>query len=352
MNKTTTYMGIVGIIFILASIIYTYKYAPIKPNTDSQSGNQSGISDDNSDNSNSEPKISIFTDPGEQFSFQYPEEFTVIKSDTKSTNEWRQNPGVGELGLKKATIIIPRTYIPNTNFSEAEFTVSFGTNQKSTDNCLKNINNSGEVKSKVDINGVEFSKFSYIDAAMGNRYEVNSYRTVRKGQCIIVEYLIHSTNIELYDENQNIKEFDKSKIQAILENIVNSFRLPTSIGGLVGDNISGTLSTSPSQNNPSNNTNNPTSSQVTIKGKFSCLPHKDTSGPVTMECAYGIKETSTGNYYAIDISSPGPEGDATISGEGEIEIKGLLVPIEAVSSNTWQKYNIKGIIKVDSVNKI
>lgn len=47
------------------------------------------------------------------------------------------------------------------------------------------------------------------------------------------------------------------------------------------------------------------SQEVTIEGLAVCLPHKDTSGPQTMECAVGLKANS-GKYYGVkdkDITS-------------------------------------------------
>lgn len=37
---------------------------------------------------------------------------------------------------------------------------------------------------------------------------------------------------------------------------------------------------------------------VSLQGELVCLPHTDQSGPQTMECAYGFRD-STGSYYAV-----------------------------------------------------
>ena len=42
----------------------------------------------------------------------------------------------------------------------------------------------------------------------------------------------------------------------------------------------------------------PTNTETTITGGVVCLPHKDTSGPQTLECAYGIK-LADNTYYAL-----------------------------------------------------
>jgi len=40
---------------------------------------------------------------------------------------------------------------------------------------------------------------------------------------------------------------------------------------------------------------------LTIAGEFVCLPHKDTTGPQTEECAFGLKSEDT--YYALQDST-------------------------------------------------
>lgn len=90
---------------------------------------------------------------------------------------------------------------------------------------------------------------------------------------------------------------------------------------------------------------------VTINGTLTCLPHKDMSGPITLECAFGLKEDDTASYYALDTSML--ETDQAVFSETgtHVSVFGLLVPIEQISSNQWQKYNIKGIIRVASFTK-
>lgn len=90
--------------------------------------------------------------------------------------------------------------------------------------------------------------------------------------------------------------------------------------------------------------------KMSLAGKYLCLPHKDTSGPQTMECAFGI-QTMDGKYYAIDfglMSQMPPEieiGDT-------LSANGLLVPLEQLSSDRWQIYPIEGIFSVTDSIKI
>lgn len=87
---------------------------------------------------------------------------------------------------------------------------------------------------------------------------------------------------------------------------------------------------------------------VALEGKFVCLPHRDTSGPQTLECAFGV-ETDDKTYYALDLSGIGYESSVAAQSAKRMKVEGLLVPIEAISSNQWQKYNIKGIMRVTNM---
>jgi hypothetical protein len=108
----------------------------------------------------------------------------------------------------------------------------------------------------------------------------------------------------------------------------------------------GYLITSSSKSNPNDEG---ASQEVTLDGKTICLPHKDTSGPQTLECAFGIK-TGEGDNYALDLSALSPENQLEINTGEEIQVIGIVVPIEAISSDTWQKYDVKGIMQVSTGN--
>jgi len=81
---------------------------------------------------------------------------------------------------------------------------------------------------------------------------------------------------------------------------------------------------------------------VEIKGEIVCLPHKDTSGPITLECAYGIR-SADGKHYALKDTDPEYNNIASLP-TGEVAvITGKL--IEEYES----KYDIVGIIEIESV---
>lgn len=89
----------------------------------------------------------------------------------------------------------------------------------------------------------------------------------------------------------------------------------------------------------------------TLTGEYICLSHKQTEGPQTLECAFGMK-TEAGEFYALDFNALSGEKPNLQTGE-KFSASGIITPIEMLSSDYWQRYNIKGIFSVtDSFKKI
>ncbi len=86
-----------------------------------------------------------------------------------------------------------------------------------------------------------------------------------------------------------------------------------------------------------------TPQNTTLTGTYECLPHIDNSQ--TKECAPGLY-ASDGNHYGVDFS---------VVGNAEIEFKvgktvtaeGMVVIKEALSSDHWFQYNMKGIFRIE-----
>jgi hypothetical protein len=87
---------------------------------------------------------------------------------------------------------------------------------------------------------------------------------------------------------------------------------------------------------------------ITVSGLYVCLPVRDITKPHNDLCALGLM-TDQGIYYAMDSSGVKsvlfPTGD-------QIKVTGLMVPVEQLSSLTWQSYNIVGVIKVTEVSEV
>lgn len=84
--------------------------------------------------------------------------------------------------------------------------------------------------------------------------------------------------------------------------------------------------------------------RTSLTGVQVCLPHKDSTGPQTLECAQGIK-TEDGDYYALDFSLMS-QIPAEIEVGNTFTATGLVTPIELLSSDHWQMYDIQGIFSV------
>ena len=83
--------------------------------------------------------------------------------------------------------------------------------------------------------------------------------------------------------------------------------------------------------------------EVTITGEVICLPHKDTSGPQTAECAIGIRDDSGVNYALL---SDDPSQTGTLTGK-RAQITGRLQQADPSS-----KYNTAGTLHVQSVAQL
>ncbi len=90
-----------------------------------------------------------------------------------------------------------------------------------------------------------------------------------------------------------------------------------------------------------------TPQNVTLSGTYTCLPHLDTTGPQTEECAFGLK-TDDSVYYAVNFGQSAGAMEQFQAG-AHITAEGFVVIKEALSSNQWQKYNMKGIFTITNL---
>ncbi len=89
---------------------------------------------------------------------------------------------------------------------------------------------------------------------------------------------------------------------------------------------------------------------VTLEGTHVCLPHKDASGPQTLECALGIV-TDDGTYYALDFGYL-PQTPLNLVSGARMSARGVITPIEELSSDHWQSYPIEGIFSVQELVEV
>jgi hypothetical protein len=86
------------------------------------------------------------------------------------------------------------------------------------------------------------------------------------------------------------------------------------------------------------------SSATVLRGTITCLPHKG-SGAQTMECAIGLEDAAH-KYYALDTSLL-KENKIMMAPTGStVALEGLLTYANTLNSDTWQRYDIVGILRV------
>jgi hypothetical protein len=91
----------------------------------------------------------------------------------------------------------------------------------------------------------------------------------------------------------------------------------------------------------------PTPQNVTLSGTYKCLSKIDTTGPQTEECAFGFK-TDDGIDYAVNFGSSADAMNQFMSGK-HVTAEGFVVIKEALNTDQWEKYNMKGIFTVTKV---
>jgi len=89
----------------------------------------------------------------------------------------------------------------------------------------------------------------------------------------------------------------------------------------------------------------PISADFSVSGQMVCLPHKDTSGPQTLECAYGLRADDDRNY-ALQLGTY-PASEVRVGQRAHV--KGALTT--GADSYGSGRYNIVGTIKVESLTK-
>jgi hypothetical protein len=78
--------------------------------------------------------------------------------------------------------------------------------------------------------------------------------------------------------------------------------------------------------------------EITVTGTVVCLPHKNPSGPQTMECAFGLVDDN-GDYYGLKELAPATNLDIRT----KIRVTGYLeLPNEA------ERYGVVGNLHVSS----
>ena len=91
--------------------------------------------------------------------------------------------------------------------------------------------------------------------------------------------------------------------------------------------------------------------RITIEGQYECLPHRDTSGPQTLECATGLLGED-GKHYALSFMAleTGIPTDLAIG--SRIRIEGPILPAAALNQDITERYVFDGLITVTTLERL
>lgn len=83
---------------------------------------------------------------------------------------------------------------------------------------------------------------------------------------------------------------------------------------------------------------------VTLSGAYACLPFIDTKMPASEECVFGLK-TDDGVYYMVNFGQSASAKEQ-FDKRAHITAEGFVTPKEALSTDHWVPYNMKGIFTI------
>ncbi len=166
-----------------------------------------------------ESEMQGYTNNEYHFSFEYSADFKQLSEDDNARLPWSY--GSSRPGLRLVTVDLPREIMPKTNFAGGSVSVGISRDSAEVGGCIIGDSEPAETKT---IHNATFVIEKFNDAGAGNFYETTSYRILRDNVCIALEATIHSTNLGNYSPEQGIKEFDKTRIEEVLDEVVHSFK--------------------------------------------------------------------------------------------------------------------------------
>ncbi len=86
---------------------------------------------------------------------------------------------------------------------------------------------------------------------------------------------------------------------------------------------------------------------TTLSGTYTCLPFIDPKIPPTEECVFGLK-TDDGVYYLVNFGQSASAIEQ-FKNKNHIKAEGFIMLKEALSTNQWVKYNMKGIFTITKI---
>lgn len=165
-----------------------------------------------------DPPTTLYSDPQYGFSLRYPATATL---DTGEQAD-------GQLDLTATTAVVVKPNLDSykgTNLGEASVAVGVSSDPSTVAACAAGTPAQGEkATGTVTLGGVKFTRFTFEDAGVGNRYASTSYRAVSGGRCYEIVEFLHWAVLENFSPG-TVKVFDRAKIDAVLHAITRSFAL-------------------------------------------------------------------------------------------------------------------------------
>ena len=84
---------------------------------------------------------------------------------------------------------------------------------------------------------------------------------------------------------------------------------------------------------------------ITIEGMMVCLPHKNTEGPQTLECAFGLQDDN-GRYFALSDTDPSYNNISDVPMNTRVKVDGNF------KLRTGSSYKDIGVIEVVGVTQL
>lgn len=88
----------------------------------------------------------------------------------------------------------------------------------------------------------------------------------------------------------------------------------------------------------------PKAGSVAIAGVIVCLPHRDISGPQTLECAFGLKD-DFGRYFSLRDSDPNYQNISSVPMNERVLVEGDFEP------GSLSIYQDIGTIEVEKITR-
>lgn len=81
------------------------------------------------------------------------------------------------------------------------------------------------------------------------------------------------------------------------------------------------------RNSPSESLILPLAGNISVRGMMVCLPHKNTDGPQTLECAFGLKDVM-GRNYGLRDTDPTYKNISGVPMNTSVIVTGRFIPQE------------------------